>query len=340
MNLSIVSFWPDSIGRDIARRSLKFESGQAVRLFLSHSGGVAWLSLPMTLSEREIDRQKLSNSNAVHQHAAFGRHRRRLTELLMERGEGATADEAPSLCVLGAGNCGDLDLEHLASRYRSIHLVDIDPDALERARERQSASTRAVLVPVAPLDLSGLLATLERWKAFRVTPDELLDHPANTSASIAKQLGGPFDVVVSACVLSQMHLALRNALSDSHPLFQAASFTLNLTHLRTLSLLSQPAGGVALLVSDVATEQMAPLAGSGEGRDHRALLEQLLRSGAVFDAVRPDVIVGIACDDPTLGRELGSSRIVDAWVWQNGPRRAFLVYALELPRGPRCQGVF
>jgi hypothetical protein len=284
-------------------------------------------------SELEIERQKRSNSNATHQHEAYASHRRHLTELLMARpAAGAPSAGGPSLCVLGAGNCGDLDLERLASRYRSIHLVDIDAEALERARARQSASTRAVLVPVAPLDLSGLLGPLDRWQKRQVTPDELLGHPQRTALDIARALGGPFDVVVSACVLSQMHLSVRNVLTDSHSLFQAASYTLNLTHLRTLSLLAKPGQGVALLVSDVATEQMAPLSGSRARGDFRSLLDHLLQTGAVFDAVRPDVIVGIACDDPSLVRELGLSSVVDAWVWQNGPRRAFLVYALELPR--------
>jgi hypothetical protein len=282
-----------------------------------------------TLREREAERQKRSNSNAAHQLGAFASHRRALTELLMAR-----CAQAPDarLCVLGAGNCGDLELERLASRYRSIHLVDIDPEALERARERQSASTRAAIVPVAPLDLSGMLERLERWRAGEVTPHELLAHPEHTAIDIARALAGPFEVVVSACLLSQMHLAVRNVLSDAHPLFQALGYTLNLTHLRTLSRLAKPGDGVALLVSDVATEQMAPLGSSRPSSDCRALLEHLLRIGAVFDAVRPDALAGIACDDPSLLRELGLSSIADAWVWQNGPRRAFLVYALELPR--------
>ncbi|HWO13253.1 MAG TPA: hypothetical protein VNN80_27320, partial [Polyangiaceae bacterium] len=95
------------------------------------------MTLPSTpASEREIERQKHSNSNAAHQFDAYASHRARLTELLLARGEAvASAGAAPRLCVLGAGNCGDLDLERLASRYRSIHLVDIDADALAQARD-------------------------------------------------------------------------------------------------------------------------------------------------------------------------------------------------------------
>lgn len=294
---------------------------------------ISGVQITMTaIRQREISLQKRSNSNAVQQHEAFAGHRRHLTDLLMARAVDVTSGEGPRLCVLGAGNCGDLDLERLASRYRSIHLVDVDTDALERAMSRQSAGTRAALVPVAPLDLSGLLEPLDRWKKLLITPDEVLAHPVHTAESIAQRLGEPFDVVVSACVLSQMHLSVRNVLSDSHRLFQAAGYTLNLTHLRTLARLAKPAGGVALLVSDVATERMAPLDSSRATGDCFALLEHQLRTGGVFDAVRPDAIAAIAGDDPSLLRELGTARIVDTWVWQNGPRRAFLVYALELPR--------
>ena len=292
------------------------------------------MTLPSTpASEREIERQKHSNSNAAHQFDAYASHRARLTELLLARGEAvASAGAAPRLCVLGAGNCGDLDLERLASRYRSIHLVDIDADALERAQARQSASTRAALVPVVPLDLSGLLGQLERWQRGLVTTDELLAHPERTARGIARALGGPFEVVVSACVLSQMHLSARNVLGATHPLFQAVGYTLNLTHLRTLSLLTKPARGVALLASDVASEPMFPIERRRELQDPRALLEQLIHSGAVFDAVRPDALAAILCDDPSLVHEVGLSSISDAWLWQNGPRRSFLVYVLELPR--------
>ena len=48
-------------------------------------------------SEREIERQKRSNSNAVHQYEAFASHRRQLTDLLMARPEaGVTPSKTPS----------------------------------------------------------------------------------------------------------------------------------------------------------------------------------------------------------------------------------------------------
>jgi hypothetical protein len=291
------------------------------------------------LGDREIEGQKRSNSNAAGFHEAYGPHRRHLTELVMASAPAALpSHEAPRLCVLGAGNCGDLDLERLATRYGSIHLIDVDEQAIARAVARQAPSTRATLVTPAPIDLSGLLASLERWRDVLVTPAEVLAHPERASALIASRLDGPFDVVLSACVLSQMHFSVRNALSETHRLFPAANYTLTLTHLRTLARLAKP-GGRALLVSDIATEQMAPLHAADERTDFRALLASQLRSGAVFDAVRPDTIASVARDDPSLARELGPAQIADVWPWHNGPRRVFLVYALELPRLPSASSV-
>ncbi len=292
--------------------------------------------MTMSLAQREIERQRRSNLNALHHVGTFANHRRHLTEVLLPRDPaGARPPQALTpqgrLCVLGAGNCGDLDLERLTGSYQSIHLVDLDEQALERARDGQTEGTRARLVTHGPMDLSGVLAPIERWRAMEVTPEELLEHPGLTSASIGAGLGGPFSTVLSACVLSQMQLAVRQALSDTHPLFGAVSYTVTLTHLRTLARLTQP-GGRVVLASDIATEAMAPLQGIDAHTDFRPLLARLISSGDVFNVVNPDAIVAIAKDDPSLARELSVTGLADVWLWHNGPQRIFLVYALELSR--------
>src|SRR5688572_31213165 len=66
-----------------------------------------------------------------------------------------------SLCVLGAGKCDDLDLPRLADRFAAIHLVDIDGEAMERARDRQPARVRDAIVLHGDIDVSGLLRSEE-----------------------------------------------------------------------------------------------------------------------------------------------------------------------------------
>lgn len=289
-----------------------------------------------SFGERELSRLRRSNLNAAEHVEAFANHRRHLTGLLMAGGVEPEARAGDlRLCVLGAGNAGDLDLERLAEKYHSIHLVDMDEEALARAYERQTARTRARLVTHGAMDLSGMLERLEPWRDMQVTADELLEHPELTSARLAARLGGPFSVVLSACVLSQMQLAVRRALSEEHRLFAAVCYTVTLTHLRTLARLTEP-GGRAVLASDAATEEMAPLQAAGAQTDLRQLLAGLVKAGDVFHVVNPNGIIEMLTDDPPLSRELAQPRISDVWLWHNGPRRILLVYALTLQRAMRA----
>ena len=89
----------------------------------------------------EIDAQKTSNRSALSQLDAFTGHREHLTALVRAS---VSPSERKRLCVLGAGNCHDLDLGELAELYAEIHLVDIDEAAIEGARERQPPRAREI----------------------------------------------------------------------------------------------------------------------------------------------------------------------------------------------------
>jgi SAM-dependent methyltransferase len=291
----------------------------------------------MSLPRLELERQQRSNRNAAPHIGRFENHRRHLTALLARDralpspiGQ-ARAPEPATLCVLGAGNAADLELEQLSERYEAIHLVDIDQSALARAHARQTPRTREHLVLHDPVDLSGMLERLDRWRMMDVSAEELLRQPSSAAEAIAARLGQHFDVVVSACLLSQMHLAVRRALGEDHPLFGALSYTLTLTHLRTLARLTRP-GGRIVLATDVASERMAPLHELDAGADLRALLERLVREGNVFNAVNPRALAEVAADDPSLALELAPAQVTDAWLWHNGEQQIFLVCALELER--------
>lgn len=285
----------------------------------------------MVPADDEIRKQITSNVNALPHFEAFSELRERLTALLVAR---AAPDGSARLCVLGAGNCYDVDLERLTSLYREVHLVDIDAAAMDRACDRQSATVRARLVLHPPLDLSGVLEQIERWRDLNVTSDELMSHPGEAAFAIASRLPGNFETVVSTCLLSQLQFSVLNVLSPAHPLFDAVRQIVNVVHLRTLAALVAPAKGRALLVSDVSSNAIVPLGPFEPGADLRDLLFELMRQGNVIHVVRPDVIEQIVASDPALSVLVKASPVLDAWLWQNGPERSFLVYALELLRGP------
>jgi len=284
-------------------------------------------------SAGQIHEQKASNRSAVPHYDAFAGHRARLTALTL-----AGASAAQRLCVLGAGNCYDLDLERLTASFKEIHLVDIDQAAVRRARDRLHGAAKAKVFVHAPLDLSGLVDRLDRWRSFQVQPQELIEHPARVSAHIAEQLPGPFDVVLSACVLSQMHLAVLSVLSPEHRLFEATRQLVNLSHLRTLARLATPTGR-ALLATDVASDEIHPLGELDEAADHLPLLAELARTGSLVFAVQPELLAWTVGEDPMLQRSVEMSAPLAAWIWRNGPNRIFLVYAAELRPLARGGGI-
>ena len=83
-------------------------------------------------------RQSGFNAESRDQWDAFSGHREKVSAIL-----GAGADPCPGrLCVLGAGNCNDLDLAALLRAHREVHLVDLDAEALAQGVERQGVADR------------------------------------------------------------------------------------------------------------------------------------------------------------------------------------------------------
>jgi hypothetical protein len=273
-----------------------------------------------------VEEQRLSNLSALPHFDTFAQHRERLTDAVSARHVPGASER---LCVLGAGNAYDLDLSRLATVFREIHLVDIDEAALTGAYARQDPATQARLFLHAPIDLSGLFDHIEAWREFRVTPDELAAYPDVASSRIVAALPAPFDVVVSACVLTQLQLSVLSLLSASHGLFEALRQLLNVMHLRTLAKLLVP-NGRALLASDLSSNLLFPL--SPDTTDLQGVLVDVLCAGKFFYAAHPDLLHWASREDPVLRRIAKLSAPVDVWLWQNGAERTFLVYALELER--------
>jgi hypothetical protein len=262
--------------------------------------------------------------------ALYAAHRARFTDAVAEAArlradDGARLRAAPArLCVLGAGNCNDLDLERLAELFTEIHLVDIDDRSMMRAVARQPEAVRARLHRHGGVDLAGLSARrLARWK--RAVPDaaEIEDAAGASLEGILGAVGGPYEVVVSACVLTQMAFALRDVLGERHPALDAVRFALMRTHLSTLAALTAP-GGIALFVSDVVSSSSYPVAEPlPEGRTLMDVLRDVVRSGAGYFAANPELVAGLLA-------EVGTPELLDPWLWTGPLERTYLVYALRL----------
>ena len=273
----------------------------------------------------EIEAQKRSNRSSVGESDAFAGHRERLTGLALRAAPHADA----RLCVLGAGNCLDLDLGSLADAYREIHLVDIDDDALRAAFERQTDAVRAKVTLHAPVDISGLFERLDRWAGGSVTPDELMGLPAAVPSELGRRLPGPFDVVLSSCLLTQLQLTLYRVLTEAHPLFEPLRELVGIAHLRALASLVAK-GGRAILATDVASTVDGSLDDGAAVRDPHDVLQKTVDEGRAIDVADPRHLAWLAKVDPVLAQTVRAPRPVETWFWHNGPDRVFLVYAIDL----------
>jgi hypothetical protein len=273
------------------------------------------------------DEQRDANRSTLDCFEEYAWHRRRTTELVVAE---VPANSGQSLCALGAGNCYDIDLAKLAEHFSEIHLVDVDAEALEGARARQTPEIASRLTLHAPVDLTGFLDKLEAWARMEVTEQEMLAHPSVAAKAVAARVGA-FDVVVSTCAITQMQLSVLRALGDEHRLFDAVRHTLALTHLHTLFELTKP-GGRALLVTDVLSNQnYRYLDRLPVDTDGLRTLTDVIAADRVIYTARPGLFHMLARQDAVL-REAEFTPPLAAWIWRNGPESRFLVYAMELRR--------
>jgi hypothetical protein len=271
---------------------------------------------------------------------AFTAHRERVMSLLEDalslaaapRAEGRP-DDRPTLALLGAGNCNDVDLVHLVGRCQTVHLVDLDGEALRRARDRQPPEVAARLVLHPGIDLSG---GLDRLASAR-TPTRRLDPAELASSALARlqaTLPGDLDVVVSACLISQIAQSCRLALGVAHPhLFEIAEALVS-AHLRALVSVARP-GGTAVLVTDVVSSETYPLEELADDEPLPRLLDRLEATDNVLTGTQPRFLRRFFLRDAIAAPLVdGPPRLQDPWLWRLSDELTLLAYALVMVRRP------
>lgn len=260
--------------------------------------------------------------------ALYADHRAHFTAALLA----SAPSSGGRLCLLGAGKCNDIDLEQLSERFSEVHLVDIDPSALASGTSRQTPAVRARIRPHAPLDLSPLSGKrISKWQRKAPSRAELEAAEALTLSTLLSRLPGPFDVVASACVLTQMSFALRKTLGEGHAMLAPIRISIMTTHLRTLVGLTR-AGGTCLFTSDLVSSTTYPLDTLPPDRDLRAVLGDIVSSGASYFAANPKLIGEMLRYDVQLAERAGEPELLDPWLWTGPLERTYLVYALRFAR--------
>lgn len=271
----------------------------------------------------QIKQQKSANKASLKYFNDFAEHRRQQTDLIL-----SSNAKGGRICVLGAGNCYDIDLKLIAGHFDEVHLVDIDRDAISGAKRRVSGAVANKIQLHAPVDISGVNKHLEDWRDLKLTQETLLEFPELAINRLMGQLPEPFDCVVSSCLISQILLTCKNVMGEQHPLLEAGMITLLVTHLRTMVSLTKPAGH-AFWTTDVSSNQIAPLNSSTQLQDGVEFLHRLASTNRIFTYLDPALISNLAQQDPYVAARAMIADPLKVWLWHNGPHKTFLVYALR-----------
>jgi hypothetical protein len=275
---------------------------------------------------RLTESQRRANVQTAAHWRLSAEHRRRVMQLI-----GSNAPAAGGrVGILGAGNCNDLDLPQLLARFTEVTLIDLDRAALQGAAERQEVAGAASLNLVGECDITGVWELLDR---LSTAPDDaaLLER----TLSLARQpeparVGGPFDVVVSTCVLSQLIKGVADALGETHPRFLETITVVRLGHLRLLSELAAP-GGRNVLVTDFVSSDSAPEIATAPEEQLENLARRLLESRNFFHGLHPAALTSLWRSDPVLAATAANLKVAPPWRWDFGVR-IYLTTAFQVEK--------
>ncbi len=273
------------------------------------------------------ERQAAFNRSTAANWDAYTEHRHQLSSLLSALPRSATSLR---LCVLGAGNCNDLDLDQARTIFQEIHLVDLDPQALEMGVSKQLQSDRKGIVVHAPCDLTGCI---DLW------PSELETLSDSRSRQIVSLLDafepkicehGPFDVVVSTCLLTQLMSAV---LLRSWSLEQQWSFASQIRrqHLKLILRLMGP-HGTGIFLTDLVSSLTAPELLTHPDRDWLRAIPHYVAQKNFFTGTNP---AAIHAECLQLNERTGHPLVIEPihpWVWKQMESKAYLVWGMKLLR--------
>ena len=266
------------------------------------------------------------NQTTLDAHSIFDNHRQRVMQLLRP----ASGLKLGRLCVLGAGNCNDLDLVELAQLSEEIILVDIDRAATEQAlANRLEESMRGKVRVAESTDVSGIF---ERLQAADVKDTRSLaakDLLALLSVN-PKLPCSPFDCISSTCLISQLLDSVILALGANHPSLVPIILALRRQHLRAL-VHNLSAGGRGVFVFDFVSSQTLPnLMQIDESRLNQTLIEAI-NAKNFFTGLNPFAVQAELQTHADFAGLITDIQLHPPWRWNIG-KKQFAVSSISFRR--------
>jgi hypothetical protein len=284
---------------------------------------------PLASPDPSARQAELNRSVAGHWEM-FADHRSRVTDLIVA----LTPPAGAVVCILGAGNCNDLDLARLLGVAADVHLIDVDPAAMRDGVERQHVAMSTSL-HLHEADITGVLSTLGRWStdppSTNAEIDECLLKLARTP-SIGVEPGSAH-VAVSAAVLSQVTGTAVRLVDREHPRSLEVALSIRDAHLRLLTSLLRPSGW-GVLITDAASSEIVDDLGAAADDSLPALLDEVVDAGQVHTGTDPLGLEWSLREEPRIARGPDSIVRHPPWLWRLGPDKVELTYALTFRAAP------
>jgi len=280
----------------------------------------------MSDSEWLIAEHQRRNQTTLDACSLFEPHRQRVMHLIKQ----AAGSTSGRLCVLGAGNCNDLDLVELLNVFGEIVLVDVDRAATEIAVVNGLRESLRERVHVADsTDVTGAFERLQTADAKDFNSNATND--LLTLLTINPQLPlSPFDCIASTCLLSQLIDSVVLVLGTNHPSIVPIILALRRQHLRTL-VHSLVAGGRGLLVFDFVSSQSVPgLMQIDDARLNQTLIEAI-NAKNFFTGLNPFAVQAELKTHSDFAGLITDIRLHPPWRWDIGIKQ-FAVSAISFRR--------
>jgi hypothetical protein len=273
-----------------------------------------------------LARQVSANRASAESWNLFSPHRKRLTQLISR-----CLTDLPSLCILGAGNCNDVDLVALSAHFTEIHLVDIDEEALERGVSRQPVA-RSDIELHGKVDVTGVVEILDDWSHGSPVDAEVDKLCSEIERIPHVGLGtGSVGVVVSATVLTQLIDSVVVSLRPDHPRMTELVTRLRDAHLRLLVHLLAP-GGVGMLVSDLVSTSTYRDIGDVQHAHLFGVMRRLVSTHNFFTGANPFAIVRTLLREADFSQAIDQISLHQPWLWNSNPGTMRLVYAITFAK--------
>lgn len=248
-------------------------------------------------------------------------HRERVTTLLLNSAPGRSR-----LCLLGAGNCNDVDLCRLLEGFGHITLIDIDRQAMEQGLAKQldqAADQTFSRIEIIDADVTGISEALSLVTDSATDIELLVGEICSRLQQIPTSLPiRSFDVVASVCLLSQIVFEVNESLGQDASLLRVIQ-AVRQQHLHLLVQMLR-LGGRGFLITDFVSSVTAPELTQVPANALSEVVRALIHQQNFFTGLNPAVLANQMQTDPTFSGATQRLQVIDPWIWDFGPR----VYAV------------